>query len=380
MLTRCCLRKRNSRCAILFWSRRAACELRGTSDDARKQVDSASLGVFLSPRFTGRGILMFVGRLKVGLEKKPNRECERKILGRVSQKPKGHSHQSRQQKGCALWYVVLNLTLDRGRERRRSSRTVVGYDIFLCRRADVTSVDPARIRRRHISLRLPRPDHIPSNQSTVLQIEPLWQTVGNQHSVPERDPDLLRFVLFLYMMRCPHSRQRMGSRGLMSFFAPQSSIQLTHDSIRDGHVSHQHTDTPSPVSEGAKGARWQQSQAVLDSSWLFLNKPLVTVVTRLLAWSRSRCDGIQAPWHPRCAPQHLIQTAGAFCPTVIVLHQNPVPVPLYLSLFVPRRPSFHKWTFGGGLSLGPPKAPEKNKKDLEQNANGTVQLSPCRPR
>jgi hypothetical protein len=27
-ITRCCLRKRNSRCAILFWSRRAACELK----------------------------------------------------------------------------------------------------------------------------------------------------------------------------------------------------------------------------------------------------------------------------------------------------------------------------------------------------------------
>ena len=157
MLTRCCLRKRNSRCAILFWSRRAACELRGTSDDARKQVDSASLGVFLSPRLTGRGILMFVGRFKVGLEKTKPR-----VRGRssdvASQKPKGHLHQSRQQKGCVLWSVVLNLTLDRGREQ---SRIVVGYDIFLCRRADVTSVDPARIRRRHISLRLPRPDHIP---------------------------------------------------------------------------------------------------------------------------------------------------------------------------------------------------------------------------
>ena len=32
----------------------------------------------------------------------------------------------------------------------------------------------------------------------------------------------LRLVRFLYMMRCPHVLQRMGSRGLISFEAPQS--------------------------------------------------------------------------------------------------------------------------------------------------------------
>lgn len=34
--------------------------------------------------------------------------------------------------------------------------------------------------------------------------------------------NLLRLVRFLYMIRWPHSRQRMGSRGFISFFALQS--------------------------------------------------------------------------------------------------------------------------------------------------------------
>ena len=58
----------------------------------------------------------------------------------------------------------------------------------------------------------------------MLQTAPLLQSVGNQDNNTEALPDLLRFVLFLYMIRCPHSRQRMGSRGLMSFLAPQSSV------------------------------------------------------------------------------------------------------------------------------------------------------------
>jgi hypothetical protein len=38
---------------------------------ARKQSDSGSLGVFLSPRLTRRGIvvMMFLGRLDIGLQK-----------------------------------------------------------------------------------------------------------------------------------------------------------------------------------------------------------------------------------------------------------------------------------------------------------------------
>lgn len=35
--------------------------------------------------------------------------------------------------------------------------------------------------------------------------------------------DALRLVLFLYMILWPHSRHRIGSRDLISFFAPQSS-------------------------------------------------------------------------------------------------------------------------------------------------------------
>lgn len=42
----------------------------------------------------------------------------------------------------------------------------------------------------------------------------------------------LLLVLFLYMIRCPHSLQRIGSLGLISFLAPQSrgsgfGIQVT---------------------------------------------------------------------------------------------------------------------------------------------------------
>ena len=36
--------------------------------------------------------------------------------------------------------------------------------------------------------------------------------------------NLLLLVLFLYIIRWPHSRQRMGSRDLISFLAPQSLI------------------------------------------------------------------------------------------------------------------------------------------------------------
>jgi hypothetical protein len=36
---------------------------------------------------------------------------------------------------------------------------------------------------------------------------------------------LLLLVRFLYMIRCPHSLQRIGSRGLISFFAPQSVLR-----------------------------------------------------------------------------------------------------------------------------------------------------------
>jgi hypothetical protein len=41
----------------------------GVSDRARKQNDSGLLGVFLSPRLTRGGIVMFLRRLDIGLEK-----------------------------------------------------------------------------------------------------------------------------------------------------------------------------------------------------------------------------------------------------------------------------------------------------------------------
>lgn len=146
----------------------------------------------------------------------------REILGRRA-KTKKKLHQSRR-RGCVLWCDVLNRSLDRGQEQHRG-RTEVGYDIFLCRRTDVTSVDPASI-RRCLQPRLHPARHQFPNYfiSTVPQIGPLLQTIGNQDNASEGLSDLLLFVLFLYMIRCPHSRQRMGSRGLMSFLAPQSSV------------------------------------------------------------------------------------------------------------------------------------------------------------
>jgi hypothetical protein len=44
----------------------------GVSESARKPSDNSSLRVFLSPRLTGRGIVVgmeFLGRLDIGLEK-----------------------------------------------------------------------------------------------------------------------------------------------------------------------------------------------------------------------------------------------------------------------------------------------------------------------
>jgi len=58
-ITRCCLRKRNSRCAILFWSRRAACELGSVECQTMhvSMLTAGLLGVFLPPRFTRRSII-----------------------------------------------------------------------------------------------------------------------------------------------------------------------------------------------------------------------------------------------------------------------------------------------------------------------------------
>ena len=50
-----------------------------------------------------------------------------------------------------------------------------------------------------------------------------WGRISNRRPVPaEKEENLLLFVRFLYMIRWPHSLHRIGSRGLISFFAPQS--------------------------------------------------------------------------------------------------------------------------------------------------------------
>lgn len=52
------------------------------------------------------------------------------------------------------------------------------------------------------------------------RIAPLAPTSVGRQGVQRKD--LLRLVRFLYMIRWPHSRQRIGSRDLISFVAPQS--------------------------------------------------------------------------------------------------------------------------------------------------------------
>ena len=59
--------------------------------------------------------------------------------------------------------------------------------------------------------------------------------------------NLLLFVRFLYMIRCPHSLHRIGSRGLISFFAPQSVLRkgwIMADKKSVGGCVHLRTDTP----------------------------------------------------------------------------------------------------------------------------------------
>ena len=56
MLTRCCLRSRNSRCAIRFWSRLAAWELYGKESVAAKRAgheQESHFGFFFRPGFPG---------------------------------------------------------------------------------------------------------------------------------------------------------------------------------------------------------------------------------------------------------------------------------------------------------------------------------------
>lgn len=149
----------------------------------------------------------------------------REILGGRA-KPEKKLHQSHQ-RGCVLWYD--DLPLDRGLEDK--DRTEVGYDIFSLPEYK-RHLRPSRPRQNQTQ-HIPRlhPARLTTLQSTVPQTGPLLQTVGIKEDVSKELPDLLRFVLFLYMIRCPHSRQRMGSRGLMSFLAPQSSVHYQHTII-----------------------------------------------------------------------------------------------------------------------------------------------------
>lgn len=90
--------------------------------------------------------------------------------------------------------------------------------------------------------------------------------------------NLLRLVRFLYMIRWPHSRQRMGSRGFISFFALQSMFHRCSPKTRDWRSvsTHQHKCTPylvwgqsycwyhnhqhSPV---AAGSWWMNARAIV---------------------------------------------------------------------------------------------------------------------
>ena len=70
---------------------------------------------------------------------------------------------------------------------------------------EVESTNSGEIKRQY---------HRASNWTTEFTNEFLSLFQTGEHT--------LRFVRFLYIIRCPHSRQRIGSRGLISFFAPQS--------------------------------------------------------------------------------------------------------------------------------------------------------------
>ena len=63
----------------------------------------------------------------------------------------------------------------------------------------------------------------------------------------QKKADALRLVRFLYIIRCPHSLQRIGSLGLISFFAPQSVFSGECFGCALGEwISHLHRDTPFP--------------------------------------------------------------------------------------------------------------------------------------
>ena len=98
-----------------------------------------------------------------------------------------------------------------------------------------------------------------------------WGCISNRHLwfQQRRKINPLLFVLFLYIILWPHSLQRIGSRGLISFFAPQSGLRKRLASVRERGVEmvHLRKGTPSRVSDPCKGMRqtvnWQP--VVVDS-------------------------------------------------------------------------------------------------------------------
>lgn len=74
--------------------------------------------------------------------------------------------------------------------------------------------------------------------------------------IQKDDYHVLLFVLFLYMILCPHSLHRIGSRDLISFLTPQSVVaELVQDCETKNLATNQHKDTPYPVSEEGQNPR-----------------------------------------------------------------------------------------------------------------------------
>lgn len=72
-----------------------------------------------------------------------------------------------------------------------------------------------------------KPEGVSLDRKTVvsssLELNHCENAVNGQR-VEDDSSHALRFVLLLYMMRCPHSLQRIGSRGFISFLTEQSFV------------------------------------------------------------------------------------------------------------------------------------------------------------
>jgi hypothetical protein len=97
----------------------------------------------------------------------------------------------------------------------------------------------------------PWPVEIRANlPGTLKVIEPrTGPLLRRAESEPElmihRYGNVLRSVLFLYMMRWPHSLQRIGSLDFISFFAPQSTSAMRERLVANLHSeSYQHIYIP----------------------------------------------------------------------------------------------------------------------------------------